>query len=866
MLDLRFSPPSFRPDGSQSTVILGAAALPDRKLLIVGYFGFVNDIRRRNVVRLNSDGTLDTAFDPGLGTASYPSQVLVQSDGRILVSGLLRPTDEGLRTPLFRLLADGKFDPEFQPKLEPEDPGIAALQEDGKIILNTLKSGLIRLNPDGSRDLAFDTTPSIARLLVLGSMALQPDGRILFGGAFLDSQGRNHRLSRFHPDGRYDGTFSPSISGAVGSIALQPDGKVLFTGQVSDVNGRLNPVLARLHSDGTLDESFHPIIAGENHYGGPLLLLKNGQIVVSGNFTHVDGFPRYHLARLNSDGTVDPNFDAKGGPEGSIEVLLETEDGLFVGGSFDRVQNFARPSLARLYNGKIQSAPYLLTQPESKTDYVGRRAAFFAELRGQQPLAYQWQQNGRDLTGATQAQFIVENMKFTNSGVYVLKITNALGTVASAAATLQVLPAPEFPGSLDVTFYPNPALSRGNPARLAFQADGKVIVTTEQGLVRLWRDGRLDSVLVPDRYVYTYAVQDDQKLLVGENGELFRLSQDGTVDPTFSRVRCQAAGPGFINAVVVQPDKKILVAGQFGRVNDVERLGLARLNPDGSLDGAYNPQATFVSPPVLASLNSWGGAEVSGLALQSDGKLLIRGYGGIKRLQADGTLDSSFEVPWLKTENGQNPYVSQLAVLPDGRILVRGYFPENNNISTRCLLRLYPDGSIDPTFNLEPPIPVWALGIFARQSDGKILLWSALPAPTIVRLHETGRRDLTFWSPTLKGNITGHLSSMVSDLQGQAWMAGNFVEVDGVARPGLARLNGDGPTGTISLSPAPFEGTTFRLSLQTLLGRSYQIEWTDSLNVSQWNVLTTRAGDGMRRTIEDTRGANPFRFYRVRVE
>src|SRR5207248_4876919 len=113
-------------------------------------------------------------------------------------------------------------------------------------------------------------------------------------------------------------------------------------------------------------------------------------------------------------------------------------------------------------------------------------------------------------------------------------------------------------------------------------------------------------------------------------------------------VRGQSALDGFdpnangsVLAVVVQPDGKILLGGNFTTLSPnggaaVTRNRIARLNPDGTLDTNFNPNANL---------------DVNTIAVQADGKILVGGFftsmGGqtwnhIARLNANGTLDTSF--------------------------------------------------------------------------------------------------------------------------------------------------------------------------------------------------------------------------------
>jgi uncharacterized delta-60 repeat protein len=132
---------------------------------------------------------------------------------------------------------------------------------------------------------------------------------------------------------------------------------------------------------------------------------------------------------------------------------------------------------------------------------------------------------------------------------------------------------------------------------------------------------------------------------------------------------------GTVRAVVVQPDGKILIGGDFSTLSPnggpaVTRNHIARLNPDGTLDTAFDPNAN----------NS-----VVSIAVQADGKILAGGLfsgansiGGqtrnyIARLDATTGLADSFD------PNANNSVVS-IAVQADGKILAGGLFSGANSI------------------------------------------------------------------------------------------------------------------------------------------------------------------------------------------
>src|SRR5439155_3848566 len=92
------------------------------------------------------------------------------------------------------------------------------------------------------------------------------------------------------------------------------------------------------------------------------------------------------------------------------------------------------------------------------------------------------------------------------------------------------------------------------------------------------------------------------------------LNVDGSIDPSFGPA--VFVGPDTLSSTfrvattVVQPDGKIVVAGDFFSVNGVARTNIARLNVDGTLDLSFDAGAV---PPKLA------------VALAGDGKLLVGG-------------------------------------------------------------------------------------------------------------------------------------------------------------------------------------------------------------------------------------------------
>ncbi|MCU0491794.1 MAG: delta-60 repeat domain-containing protein, partial [Chloroflexaceae bacterium] len=167
----------------------------------------------------------------------------------------------------------------------------------------------------------------------------------------------------------------------------------------------------------------------------------------------------------------------------------------------------------------------------------------------------------------------------------------------------------------------------------------------------------------------------------------------------------------------VQPDGKVVATGSFSTFNGQPRRGITRLNSDGTLDLAFNPGTGFAGPVPTT--------QVTGIALQPDGRLVISGdftrfndvpRGGIARLNADGSLDSSFE-----PASGANGYVIDLALQPDGTIVIGGDFTSVNGTPQGRLARLQGnETSATPTV-------VWQAGDVGERSIVLQLVNDGLP-------------------------------------------------------------------------------------------------------------------------------------------
>ena len=242
-------------------------------------------------------------------------------------------------------------------------------------ILNALN------NPAGAADRNWNSDYSINNSLpgteagsTVYAVAEQPDGNAILAGSFVSyDQNPYNRIVRVSNSGYVDTSFlvAPN-SGAndfIAALALQPDGNIIIGGNFTAFNGNNRHYIARLNSDGTLDSTFNPGLGANGtvwavaletnvqiniNYG---ILQTNLQVVIGGDFTSVNGIALNHVARLNSDGSVDTSFNPGVGPDGTVSaVALDASGNVIIGGDFDMVSGVTSGGVARLTgNGSLDT-------------------------------------------------------------------------------------------------------------------------------------------------------------------------------------------------------------------------------------------------------------------------------------------------------------------------------------------------------------------------------------------------------------------------------------------------------------------------------------------------------------------------------
>ncbi|HYG11850.1 MAG TPA: Calx-beta domain-containing protein, partial [Pyrinomonadaceae bacterium] len=673
------------------------------------------------------DGKVVTPFQNGRDNAE---DVAVQADGKVVVAG-----SSGSDFALTRYNTDGSLDQTFgvggrvHTDFPLDQGGFASalvIQPDGKIVLageatdqtQDFSSGfaLARYNTDGSLDTTFDTDGLLITSFPGGSafaedLLLQPDGKLVAVGTRRDNTTFQavFALARYNPDGSLDTSFDSDGRATIDiadttaeeahGVAVQADGRIVLVG-----NGNSVFAVARVNANGSTDNTFDMDGQVFTDFGesfeqaNAVAIQTDGRIVVVGEVaTSLADDDNFAVARYNADGSPDNTFDSDG----------------------KAITDF----------GLVDGAKDVVIQPDGRIIAAGRAGTFasgtffaLARYNTNGALDTSFDGDGKVLTDVSGGRFNLGGRGvalYTDGRIVVAGGENSSGQLDFGVVRYNTTGAPDTTFDGDgkaVTDFP---LNEETITDMAVQPDGKIVAV-----------GRMNPRLI------IIETQDFNFLLA-------RYNPDGSLDTSFGSgglVSTDFTGNGddFAHAVVVQPDGKIVVAGQTGANSTFSPLsdtsfGVARYNANGTLDETFG-----TGGKVTVDFGS-GHDNANDVALQADGKIVLVGSNFIEfklaRLNPDGSLDSGAAgdtTPGdmfgtggkVSTDFGeQDEGANAVLIQPDGRIVAAG--SASNDFA---LARYNADGSLDTTgFGTGGKVTtdfaegVDAIQSLALQTDGKIV-------------------------------------------------------------------------------------------------------------------------------------------------
>jgi len=689
-IDPTFNPTDigFGIDQGANISVSSAALQADGKVIVCGFFTSFNGIAFNRILRLNSDGSIDNTFDPGMGADNAVNGIVVQPDGKILIRGSFTSYDGISRNGIARINADGTLDIAFNPGAGGNGSVEAIrLQSDGKLIIagffssydGTARNGIARLNTNGSLDTSFDPGQGASFIY---SAAIQSDDKVIIVGSFTSYDGTSrNKVARINIDGSLDTSFDPgtgvqNAQDRVFSAVIQTDGKIIIAGEFVSFDGTTRNNLARINTNGTLDIGFDPG-AGPNNtsgfgIGATVAIQTDGKLIVSGAFTEFNSVAKEALVRLNPDGSVDASFNPGEEPHYSREGHIQPDGKIITVGFYETFSKTVISEVTRINADGSHDPTFITASPSDGANNLVESLAI-------QP----------DKKIIIVGGFTGYN-KVARARIARLNVDGTLDTsfeIGTGADGSIIRVGIQSDGKLVVggNFTVFNGVSRVDLVRL--NVDGSVDLSFDPGL----------GTDIPNGFIRPTVIQPDGKIIIGGNfvsyngvarSKIARVNPDGSLDTSFD------PGTGLnslVESIALQPDGKIIAAGFFTLFNGVTRNRIVRINSDGTLDTSFDPGSGAGGGIRSVTTQHDGKILINGDFTSFDGIAINR----IARLNSDGSLDLGFN----PGTGANNRIQSQTIIQPDGKILIGGQFTTYDGIARNRIARLNSNGSLDTSFD-----------------------------------------------------------------------------------------------------------------------------------------------------------------------
>jgi hypothetical protein len=679
--------------------VMALARTPGGGVVLGGRFDSVNGVPRANLARLQADGTLDLAWNPGAN--DEVSALAVAPDGAVYAAGPFTRAGGLERAGLVKLAAqDGRAVAAWRSPLEPAaglrtkgfSMGVYALAVDaggalyvgGDFPFGNDSRHLARLTADtGAADPAWADAPDPVNAV----LALAVDADAVYAGGAFGFVGETERanLAKFaRAGGKLATDFAPAVSSMVRALARHGEWLYL-AGEFNSIGEDDISHLARVAAtDGAVDPRWKP---APDSSVDAVAVDADGAVYAGGSFFAIGGAEPNRFAKLSdTDGRLVDGWTATiDNPHGGVFALATTgTDGehVAVGGEFSRFGGATRLGLAMLdATGAVgprsdAEAPGWVTSVARQPDGGLVVGGYFDTVDGQPRgnLLRLKADGSFDSDWRVDADSDVVAVAADSTGrVYVAGSFLTLGGVAATR-----LARVEGDGVVDPQWKPAP--NSGLHA-LALDGDDRLYVagdfTTMAGLrrIRLARftaDGALDDWAPYYPEVIFALATDATHLYIGGYGDLVRVAFDATeADNTWivdqnNRVQALAVAGG-----------QVYVGGNFTTLGFQDRHGLARVPANGpaTVDAAWDPGSEGASVSALLPL---------GDALYVGGAFDALGGAPHPNL-AKLALDSGVAQPWNPKPLG---FVNALAVFGAGDVLAAGDFTRMGNRPRETLAAL----------------------------------------------------------------------------------------------------------------------------------------------------------------------------------
>lgn len=600
-------------------------------------------------------------------------------------------------------------------------------------------------------DPGFSYTSPNAGNIIVG--AIKKDNKsqiILLGGnkgiVKIDSLGK--KISSF-----YQGAFQYNVYNSMRGLMETSDSKILAFGCFPGYQTHSSVSLVRVFPNGTVDPSFVSPLTGNSSHVRAVAELPDGTYICAMGgpvSTNV-------INRLNNDGSYDPNFVSP-------------------------------------YSGSLQDVAEFIVQPDSSVLVVFENFIQKLNYDGTIDNSFNSSAVGPLGSGYSDSEVLDDGkiLFLSNNKVYRL-LPNG---VIDNSFTPIVIPTSTFIAKRIV---------RTNNNKFYVYGRRDNSLTTPSVLVnRYLLNGTIDNTLnLGQGFNQEYSIEanalvsfDDGSFSVsGCFDDLNNVSASNMAMLTNSGspVWMYKYGSGLVNfratTIHVDANQKMFVGGDFEQYNGSYRHNITKLDQFGHIDFSFKPGTGF-------------NANVTDIVTQPDGKIVVCGqfssYNGtsipnIVRLNPNGTIDNSFNAG--TGFSGYSAYVLTLGIQSDGKILVGGDFGTYNNTSVPRLVRLLPNGSLDPTFTPSSGPDNLVMDLIVKPNDeilicGKFGTYGGTLRARIALLTSNGILNNSF-VPVAAYAHTDTRSMVIQD-DGKIVVGGDFYSFTDNAVRKLGRLNPDG--------------------------------------------------------------------------
>lgn len=444
-LDASFGPkPGFSSSDVQKTLVQ-----PDGKIYVGKKLNYetdvnlYNDVFVKGLVRIYPDGTLDTTFHITDSLFVSVGAMAQQVDGKIIVAGMTKWFDGNYISGfgnLARFNPDGSLDPTFITyNFGAFSLNEVLIQSDGKIVLlgkftpviGNSYTNIARFNSDGTLDNSFNVGTGTNDHITTG--AITTSGKIIIGGDFMTYNGVPFRyFGALNPDGSVDAgfDFNGSVNSAVWSIKTQSDGKIYLAAESLADNNSFHRELLRLNPNGNVDNTFTVRglpITHINEEIRTMLPLPNGKLLVGGNFYNFDNLNASGIVRLNTDGSRDTTFYSVyivSEPNVLVSSMSLGLDGkIVIGGNFSKVTGKPANGIALLQHDLDDYFNVSFTNVSNISCSGNGTVTAFAS-GGTPPYQYLWQ----NLNNPSDSSQVL-----SDAGIYTCLVQDAAGIISYAS-------------------------------------------------------------------------------------------------------------------------------------------------------------------------------------------------------------------------------------------------------------------------------------------------------------------------------------------------------------------------------------------------------------------------------------------------